>query len=311
MLANRELTKQAEVQTRLNQEIGRGEQSDQRRRARSSTRRSPRSMRRRTSTSARSTPRGTCWSRSAEANGTEQVNRALEGSGSAKLLKLRRGLALLNGIEGRKTNEKTTNLRKSGRSRKNIDLQAWPMRKIDDMKRFQILLCGPRPRRPAARRWTPHSTEATEVGVKFNKLTRGLDVVGAGSELFVPADRQRLAEVRYLAAQPDDDRQRRVRRSQGEGRPAFQDPRRQRHRHRHHRALADRSRSQQAGRPVAEGGGEHRRGAGELGAPDGAGLRPRRPRAGKNGGFLRPDPALRRRQRRGGRRSATISAPTG
>lgn len=38
--------------------------------------------------------------RSAEANGTEQINRALEGAGSAKLLRLRRGLALLNSIKG-------------------------------------------------------------------------------------------------------------------------------------------------------------------------------------------------------------------
>jgi regulator of protease activity HflC (stomatin/prohibitin superfamily) len=38
--------------------------------------------------------------RAAEAEGTEQINRALEGAGSAKLLRLRRGLALLNSIKG-------------------------------------------------------------------------------------------------------------------------------------------------------------------------------------------------------------------
>ena len=38
--------------------------------------------------------------KTAQANGTEQVNRALEGSGSAKLLRLRRGLAVLEGIKG-------------------------------------------------------------------------------------------------------------------------------------------------------------------------------------------------------------------
>jgi regulator of protease activity HflC (stomatin/prohibitin superfamily) len=38
--------------------------------------------------------------KTAEANGTEAINRALEGAGSAKLLKLRRGLALLNAIKG-------------------------------------------------------------------------------------------------------------------------------------------------------------------------------------------------------------------
>ena len=38
--------------------------------------------------------------RAAEADGTEAINRALEGAGSAKLLRLRRGLALLNSIRG-------------------------------------------------------------------------------------------------------------------------------------------------------------------------------------------------------------------
>jgi regulator of protease activity HflC (stomatin/prohibitin superfamily) len=38
--------------------------------------------------------------KSAEASGTEQINKALEGSGSDKLLKLKKGLALLNSIKG-------------------------------------------------------------------------------------------------------------------------------------------------------------------------------------------------------------------
>ena len=38
--------------------------------------------------------------KSAEAQGTELINRAMEGAGSDKLLKLRKGLALLNGIKG-------------------------------------------------------------------------------------------------------------------------------------------------------------------------------------------------------------------
>lgn len=38
--------------------------------------------------------------RKAEAQGSEQINRAMEGAGSDKLLKLRKGLALLNGIKG-------------------------------------------------------------------------------------------------------------------------------------------------------------------------------------------------------------------
>ncbi|MGZ4777903.1 MAG: hypothetical protein ACXV5L_01805, partial [Thermoanaerobaculia bacterium] len=38
--------------------------------------------------------------KTAEANGTEMINRAMEGAGSDKLLRLRKGLALLNGIKG-------------------------------------------------------------------------------------------------------------------------------------------------------------------------------------------------------------------
>ncbi|MFY9821407.1 MAG: SPFH domain-containing protein [Thermoanaerobaculia bacterium] len=38
--------------------------------------------------------------KAAQANGTELINRALEGAGSAKLLRLRRGIALLEGIKG-------------------------------------------------------------------------------------------------------------------------------------------------------------------------------------------------------------------
>ena len=38
--------------------------------------------------------------KSAEAKGSEAINRAMEGAGSDKLLKLRKGLALLNGIKG-------------------------------------------------------------------------------------------------------------------------------------------------------------------------------------------------------------------
>ncbi len=38
--------------------------------------------------------------KTAEASGTEMINRAMEGAGSDKLLRLRKGLALLNGIHG-------------------------------------------------------------------------------------------------------------------------------------------------------------------------------------------------------------------
>ena len=38
--------------------------------------------------------------RKAEAEGSEMINRSMEGPGSEKLLKLRKGLALLNSIRG-------------------------------------------------------------------------------------------------------------------------------------------------------------------------------------------------------------------
>ena len=38
--------------------------------------------------------------RSAEAAGSEQINRAMEGPGSEKLLRLKKGLAVLNAIQG-------------------------------------------------------------------------------------------------------------------------------------------------------------------------------------------------------------------
>ena len=38
--------------------------------------------------------------KSAEADGTELINRAMEGAGSDKLLRLRKGLAILNSIKG-------------------------------------------------------------------------------------------------------------------------------------------------------------------------------------------------------------------
>lgn len=53
--------------------------------------------------------------RKAEAEGTEAINRAMEGAGSDKLLKLRKGLALLNSIKGPiYINEDPTDLRTLG-----------------------------------------------------------------------------------------------------------------------------------------------------------------------------------------------------
>ena len=53
------------------------------------------------------------------------------------------------------------------------------------MKRFSILmLCALSLAGLSLAGCTPHSTEATEVGVKFNKLTRGLDVMAPGANYF-------------------------------------------------------------------------------------------------------------------------------
>src|SRR5258708_4902875 len=53
--------------------------------------------------------------KSAEAGGTEQINKAMEGAGSDKLLRLRRGLALLNSIKGPiYINEDPTDLVRAG-----------------------------------------------------------------------------------------------------------------------------------------------------------------------------------------------------
>src|SRR6478672_2153579 len=53
------------------------------------------------------------------------------------------------------------------------------------MKRFSILtLCALSLACLSLAGCTPHSTEATEVGVKFNKLTRDLDVMAPGANYF-------------------------------------------------------------------------------------------------------------------------------
>lgn len=99
VLANRELTKQAEVQTRLNQEIAEGNNLINVKTAEFNAQITEINARK-DLYERQKHAEADLLIKSAEANGTEQVNRALEGSGSAKLLKLRRGLALLNGIKG-------------------------------------------------------------------------------------------------------------------------------------------------------------------------------------------------------------------
>jgi regulator of protease activity HflC (stomatin/prohibitin superfamily) len=99
VLANRELAKQAEVQTRLNQRIAEGQNLMNVKTAEFNALitgiNAQKDLYER-----QKRAEADLLVKSAEANGTEQINRALEGAGSAKLLKLRRGLALINGIKG-------------------------------------------------------------------------------------------------------------------------------------------------------------------------------------------------------------------
>lgn len=99
VLANRELAKQAEVQTRLNQMIAEGQNLINVKTSEFNAQITEINARK-DLYERQKRAEGDLLIRSAEANGTEQINRALEGAGSAKLLKLRRGLALLNSIKG-------------------------------------------------------------------------------------------------------------------------------------------------------------------------------------------------------------------
>jgi regulator of protease activity HflC (stomatin/prohibitin superfamily) len=99
VLANRELAKQAEVQTRLNQTTAEGQNLINVKTAEFNAQITEINARK-DLYERQKRAEADLLIKSAEANGTEQINRALEGAGSAKLLKLRRGLALLNSIKG-------------------------------------------------------------------------------------------------------------------------------------------------------------------------------------------------------------------
>ncbi len=99
VLANRELAKQAEVQTRLNQTIAEGQNLINVKTSEFNAQITEINARK-DLYERQKRAEADLLIKSAEANGTEQINRALEGAGSAKLLKLRRGLALLNSIKG-------------------------------------------------------------------------------------------------------------------------------------------------------------------------------------------------------------------
>jgi regulator of protease activity HflC (stomatin/prohibitin superfamily) len=99
VLANRELAKQAEVQTRLNQTIAEGQNLINVKTAEFNAQITEINARKELY-ERQKRAEADLLVKTAEANGTEAINRALEGAGSAKLLKLRRGLALLNSIKG-------------------------------------------------------------------------------------------------------------------------------------------------------------------------------------------------------------------
>jgi regulator of protease activity HflC (stomatin/prohibitin superfamily) len=99
VLANRELAKQAEVQTRLNQRLAEGQNlmkvKTSEFNAQITAINAQKDLYER-----QKRAEADLLVKTAEASGTEAINRALEGAGSAKLLKLRRGLAILNSIKG-------------------------------------------------------------------------------------------------------------------------------------------------------------------------------------------------------------------
>lgn len=114
VLANRELTKQAEVQTRLNRVLTEGQNLIQIKTAEFEAQITAINAQRELYTRQKRAE-ADLLIRSAEANGTELINRAMEGPGSAKLLRLRRGVALIESIKGPiYINEDPTALGRSG-----------------------------------------------------------------------------------------------------------------------------------------------------------------------------------------------------
>lgn len=99
VLAQREFAKQAEVQTRLNQVVAEGQNLINVRTSEFNAQITEINARK-DLYERQKKAEADLLVRTAEANGTEMINRALEGAGSAKLLRLKRGLALLNSIKG-------------------------------------------------------------------------------------------------------------------------------------------------------------------------------------------------------------------
>lgn len=99
VLTNRALAKQAEVETRLKQVTAQGENLIKVKtaefQAQITALNAQRDLYQRTRHAE-----ADLLVRNAKSQGTEMTNRAMEGAGSDKLLRLRKGLALLNGIKG-------------------------------------------------------------------------------------------------------------------------------------------------------------------------------------------------------------------
>ena len=99
VLTNRELAKQAEVQTRLNRTAQEGQNAMNVRTAEFQAQITGINAQRDFYERSKHAE-ADLLVKSAEASGTEAINKAMEGPGSDKLLRLRRGLALLNAIKG-------------------------------------------------------------------------------------------------------------------------------------------------------------------------------------------------------------------
>lgn len=99
VLTNRELVKQAEVDTRLKQTVAEGQNLVNVKAAEFQAQITGINAQRELYERSRHAE-ADLLVRKAEAQGTEAINRAMEGAGSDKLLRLRKGLALLNSIKG-------------------------------------------------------------------------------------------------------------------------------------------------------------------------------------------------------------------
>lgn len=99
VLANRALAKQAEVQTRLNEIAAEGTNLINLKSAEFQAQITEINAQK-DLYERQKHAEGDLLVRSAEAAGSEQINRAMEGPGSEKLLRLKKGLAVLNAIQG-------------------------------------------------------------------------------------------------------------------------------------------------------------------------------------------------------------------